>query len=777
MVDKIDLSANSLTNVLEMANTVNQVIDTIQAANGLVYISDAEFWNVDIDGSSLTNMIMTDSTGSNLTISQSSIVNSTLSTVTISDSTASNLAVSDSTLSNVHVIANTFTLVGDLVQISEGGTGANTASGARVNLEVDTIRDDIGTASVIVANTLTDLSSVDTVRINITGTANISDFGNGAPDTIKILSFASNLAIIHSSTLKLPEDSTLFVKDDDKLIMISDGSGNWDTYSYQPKGGFASAIASASLSVDTFTGDGSTNTFSLSSSPSSKNQCWVTFSGINQAKGNFTVSNTNITFTSAPANNIPVEVVTISTLPIAQILSTASRSKYTYTFTANTSNVTGADDFARTLYYEPGFVDVYLNGVMLNETNDYIANNNAYITLTSNAYANQVMEVVSWAPLNVVANNVSPAISSQDQAIPRFRGSTGAALNSSNVFISNTDVIRNVAAINDGPLGGFRNKIINGDFDFWQRATSQTSSGYGSADRWLCAHTTSTKTASRQAFTVGQTDVPGNPKYFMRHVVTTGGGAGDRVYAFQRIEGVHTLSGKVATLTFYAKADSAKDISIEFLQSFGSGGSPSSVVTPDVRSVTLSTSWQKFSYTVDIDSISGKTLGTNDDDRLEVNFWFDAGSDWNARSNSLGNQSGTFDIAHISLVEGDVTNENDPFSARHFVQEKQLCQRYYWRHTADGDNEPIAPGVVFSSTSVTCLLPYPVEMRVSPTGESGGSIEVVVGGTVLSVSAVNFISQQTWAGYVQATISGGTAGHGALLRIDSSAYLACDAEL
>ena len=67
----------------------------------------------------------------------------------------------------------------------------------------------------------------------------------------------------------------------------------------------------------------------------------------------------------------------------------------------------------------------------------------------------------------------------------------------------------------------FRNKLINGNFEIWQRATSQTSAGYGSADRWDNTHIGSTKTASRQSFTNGQTDVPGNPKYFHRTVVTS----------------------------------------------------------------------------------------------------------------------------------------------------------------------------------------------------------------------------------------------------------------
>lgn len=230
---------------------------------------------------------------------------------------------------------------------------------------------------------------------------------------------------------------------------------------------------------------------------------------------------------------------------------------------------------------------------------------------------------------------------------------------------------------NIGFITGDRSPIINGNFDIWQRGTSQTVSGYGSDDRWVNSFIGGSLTHSRQTFTLGQTDVPGNPKYFSRTVVTHAVGAGNFHLKYQGIEGVQTLAGGKATITIYAKADAARPIAIELQQSFGSGGAPSASVTMLVAKPTLTTSLAEYTYVVDVPSISGKTLGTSGTDMLILVIWFEAGSDFNSRTGTLGQQSGTFDVAHISIVPGDATAEADPFPIRPIGQELVLCQRYY----------------------------------------------------------------------------------------------------
>jgi hypothetical protein len=236
-----------------------------------------------------------------------------------------------------------------------------------------------------------------------------------------------------------------------------------------------------------------------------------------------------------------------------------------------------------------------------------------------------------------------------------------------------------VGSINGGPLAGFRNAIINGNFDIWQRGTSFTGSEYG-ADRWLSSRSGSTHTVTRQPFTLGQTDVPSEPTYYIETIVSSVAGANNNSTLNQRIEDVRTFAGQQVTLSFWAKADASKNIAVEFVQSFGTGGSPSAGVQGiSVTKVALTTSWQKITVTTTIPSISGKTLGTDANSSLRLIIYFDAGSNFNSRTDSLGQQSGTFDIAQVQLESGPAAT---PFERRPQQTELALCQRYFQTMTA-----------------------------------------------------------------------------------------------
>jgi hypothetical protein len=256
----------------------------------------------------------------------------------------------------------------------------------------------------------------------------------------------------------------------------------------------------------------------------------------------------------------------------------------------------------------------------------------------------------------------------------------------------------------------FRNKIINGDFSIWQRGKSQTSSGYGSDDRWANGYFGSTATHSRQTFALGQTEVPGDPVYFSRTVVTSVAGTGNFVQKSQRIEGVRTFAGRSARLSFSAKADAARPIAFELLQNFGTGGSPSAeVLAIGAQKVNLTTVWQRFSVTIALPSIAGKVIGSGGNDFLTLAFWLDAGSSFNSRSSSLGQQSGTFDISQVQIEEGTVETA---FEQRPPSIELALCQRYFYA-AFEMIRYMTLPGT--ASNVRNLWQKFPVRMRATPT--------------------------------------------------------------
>ena len=74
----------------------------------------------------------------------------------------------------------------------------------------------------------------------------------------------------------------------------------------------------------------------------------------------------------------------------------------------------------------------------------------------------------------------------------------------------------------------------------------------------------------------------------------------------QFIEDVRTFAGQTVTISFWAKADSARTLQVYTGQNFGSGGS--STVFTTVQNASVTTSWQRFAFNFAIGSVSGKTM-------------------------------------------------------------------------------------------------------------------------------------------------------------------------
>ena len=346
----------------------------------------------------------------------------------------------------------------------------------------------------------------------------------------------------------------------------------------------------------------------------------------------------------------------------------------------------------------------------------------------------------SWIALQSTTGNAPPALPATSNAywlLIAAKGSgdvSGPATSLSPVkFADATGKLLKDAGYTFASLsGGWRNKVRNGWFDLWDVGIAQTSVGYFSDNGWANQHAVGSKTHSRQSFALGQTQVPGNPRYFSRTTVTSGGTAAAYSLKQQTIENVFTLSGRQITVKFYAKADANRNMGFILSQSFGTGGSPSSAVSVDTRAVALTTAWQKFSFTINMPSITGKILGTNNDDCFVVYFWFEAGATAHPAMNALiGLQSGTFDIAGVEIVEGDATDEPGPLEIRNIGTEALIGQRYmHWMDSQESAFKNFASGFFISNAAAIFQLVHPVKMRAAPSFFSGGASSF--GGTAIS---------------------------------------------
>lgn len=238
--------------------------------------------------------------------------------------------------------------------------------------------------------------------------------------------------------------------------------------------------------------------------------------------------------------------------------------------------------------------------------------------------------------------------------------------------------ISEILSVNGGNLQRM-NHVVNGDFLFNQYANANISlSGFGVFDRFLHSHNGTTKVASIGAGIVG--DSFHGYTQFLRTTVTSVAGVSNYCSTGQRLEDVSKLAGRRVTIAFEAKADSAKDMAVSMSQNFGTGGSPSAPIAGiGGQRVTLSTDWQYFKLIIDLPSVLGKILGTDNNDYTGITLWYDAGSNFNGETANLGQQSGVFDIRHLSVTVGDHRSEANPFGEWDREQEFLRCQRFYER--------------------------------------------------------------------------------------------------
>ena len=285
--------------------------------------------------------------------------------------------------------------------------------------------------------------------------------------------------------------------------------------------------------------------------------------------------------------------------------------------------------------------------------------------------------------------------------------------------VGGTEVTATAAKLNGPPEdANSENRIINGDMNIWQRAPSGTALGYAAADRWANVFVGGTVTQARQAFSLGDALGVTQPTYFLRQTVSGQTLSTQYANTVQRIEGVRSYAGQTVTVLGWVKVTSGTaNMAVEAEQSFGTGGSPSASVTGiSPTTVALVATWAPFAVVMAIPSVTGKTLGSDNNDYSAINFWTSAGSNFNARTNSLGLQNISVDLWGIHVRVGTwAAADAALYRPRDRGTELALCQRYYETGDVGSDGGLAAKYGTTGGLMFNAAHPYKVVKRGVPT--------------------------------------------------------------
>lgn len=252
-----------------------------------------------------------------------------------------------------------------------------------------------------------------------------------------------------------------------------------------------------------------------------------------------------------------------------------------------------------------------------------------------------------------------------------------------------------------------RNFIDNPFFQIAQRGPGPfTTTGTTSLDRYaLVANSGDTISVTQVSLTDADRAAIGDERAIEGLQAVFVGGATGTTVVIQRIENVYRLSGKTVTVSFYAKASSGTPaIGVGYQQTFG-GGSANVVGNLGVTSP-LTSSFQRYSFTVALPSAAGKTIGTASASVTAFQFYLSNGGN-SASGGPIGAQSGTVELWGIQV---EVNTSATALEPRDPETDLSRCQRYLCNVRA----QDIVTLAAAGNFSVSVW--FPVQQRNVPPG-------------------------------------------------------------
>ena len=168
-------------------------------------------------------------------------------------------------------------------------------------------------------------------------------------------------------------------------------------------------------------------------------------------------------------------------------------------------------------------------------------------------------------------------------------------------------------------------------------------------------------------------------------------------------DGVQITAGLDVSMSCKMFSAVVREISIEFIQNFGAGGSPQ--VRGITKKISLIAGWQDVAVTLAIPAITGKTLGNPPS--LSALIWLSSGSNESANNDSLGLQPDG--VVVMTSWQVEIASSATPFEYVSPQQNLAECQRYYEVGRARLDMYVGAAGANF-----TTRIPFAVTKRKVP---------------------------------------------------------------
>ena len=207
--------------------------------------------------------------------------------------------------------------------------------------------------------------------------------------------------------------------------VAASGTGATKTITISGGGGSGTADVNTDVVVNTFNGDSSTTTFTLSSEPTTDQNVFVTINGVSQHIDAYSLAGANLILSAAPESGDVIETRVVRSTNVEL------RDHKDYIYQPNPASLTfsGSDINGDVLSYDENKLEVFFNGSRLTPGLDFTATNGTSVTILAdyNADSNDTVVISSFSKASLVDTGLTPKSASIGTAATQYVADTYSA--------------------------------------------------------------------------------------------------------------------------------------------------------------------------------------------------------------------------------------------------------------------------------------------------------------------------------------------------------------